>query len=249
MRHAAVSATAPKPRKKTRAGRIGLGGYRNRPRARGRRSRASLSPMQLGRAIAVGLIAGACSACGNDFDALFAGDAPDASATDGAPSTGGDAGDAGADATRPTCTANASCPAPSSCPGGTCDFACACGCDCPKFSCPGSSKSCRTTCDVGAKCDVSCGVDETCELASHGADAKFTCKEDVNLCSVVCDSGGACDVTCDSEGPCSVACAAGTECALKCTGRPKLCELTCQGGGIKKDCGAGVYTCNRACPG
>ena len=180
--------------------------------------------------------------CGRDFDALFA-DGPDAGVA--APDAGTQ--DRGATPDADACAPTGSCDPRQECDDGTCSSTCAECCSCSRQVCPATARECRATCQPGSTCDVDCDTDGSCTLASHGATAKLTCNEHANRCDVTCDQGGSCEVRCDAEGPCAVTCAGGTPCVLTCTGRPTACELTCAGG-AKKDCGGGVFTCERACP-
>jgi hypothetical protein len=190
----------------------------------------------------VGLVALACAACGRDFDGLFA---DGAGAADGGTVPDGGTLPDGA----PACVPSGDCGTKSACDEGTCDLSCACGCTCPRFSCPrgNSAKRCRATCNVGSTCDIDCDVDGTCELASHGGKARFNCKEQAGSCKTTCDQGASCDLRCDLEGSCSMECAAGSACVLTCSSRPSSCDLTCAGG-TKKDCGGRVFACNADCP-
>lgn len=195
--------------------------------------------------IALACVVGiSASACANDFDALFA------SGADGGADAGSEDASAGP-AGDPSMTCGpraASCgDANRGCTNGTCSHVCSgCGCMCPRFDCPtsGDNDRCTSECQAGSRCDVQCEVDE-CELAAHGANARFVCRDDAT-CNVTCDQGALCEVRCDNEGPCTVQCSAGAGCLLRCNDAPSSCDLFCEG--TLRTCPGGVRTCNRECP-
>lgn len=191
------------------------------------------------RWLALACVAVLCaSACGNDFDALF-------SASTGAI----DSGTKG-DASKPTtCSPPASSCAPiTGCKDQGCSYACnGCDCSCPAYDCPrgNNTDACVAECGAGTTCDVDCDVGD-CQLAAHGAVAKFRCQADD--CAVTCDDAASCDVRCENDRACEVKCTGkGTTCQLFCSAAPDTCNLTCTDGQLRQ-CPGNIQTCNRECP-
>jgi hypothetical protein len=184
------------------------------------------------------------SACGNDFDALFA---DGAGSTDGGPTDPDPKKDGGGGAK--SCGPPVACSPDEQCTGSDCTYACrGCDCTCPAFDCPksGGVNRCVSECSPGTTCDVKCDVAD-CQLTAHGATAKLDCQDED--CTVTCDQGASCDIRCAGDSDCAVTCnGADTACLLRCTSAPDSCVLTCGGGGKHQQCPGGIQTCNRACP-
>src|SRR5262249_37188104 len=101
----------------------------------------------------------------------------------------------------------------------------------------------------------------------HGRRAAFPCRG-AESCLVDCNQGSRCAVDYHEAGTCDVACAPGSHCSVDCRGSHQCNHIACQGdarcalqcdegdtnctfgscGGSQTSCGAGVYTCNTACP-
>jgi len=171
------------------------------------------------------LFAGAWMACGDDFDALFAG----GGSADGSADSGTDAEDRGGNVDG----------------GGSGDASRDTGAPDGATNCPVGGSTC--ICGIGDTCNASCNVDGECSgKGSRNSKLTYECSEHVDKCNVVCDHAN-CDLRCDAEGTCTMSCGEDSTCVLRCTGRPTSCNLACNDG-VKKECDGGVFTCSPTCP-
>ncbi len=194
------------------------------------------------------------TACGRDFDGLFAdgprGDGgstppPDAPALDGKDASAPDP-DGGTEAGRP-CPAD--CDNKSGCDAGTCTTLCN-GCKCGQQTCPASdgNKRCEAQCSACATCDVLCALGGTCNLTCADCTAsKLACQQNATSCATSCASGATCEQTCNGNAPCTMNCPAGATCLLQCAATSATCDLVCADGS-KKDCGGRKFVCGQSCP-
>ena len=67
-----------------------------------------------------------------------------------------------------------------------------------------------------------------------------------NLDRVRCHDGASCEVDCRETSNCRVTCDEGAECLVRCDGDG--CALGGEGCEERRDCGDGVFACNRGCP-
>jgi len=122
-------------------------------------------------------------------------------------------------------------------------------------------------CDRGCRCDLTCGEDcekvrcdhdgTSCTLDARGAsNAELDCRSGArcvvdargasNLDRVRCHDGASCEVDCRDTSNCRVTCDEGAECLVRCDGDD--CALGGEGCEERRDCGGGVFACNRGCP-
>ena len=109
-----------------------------------------------------------------------------------------------------------------------------------------SAATCEMKCSDHARCEYDCGEAEYCDSRCDNA----TCLTD-------CSSADRCRASCAGQADCEIVCGPGTDCAdIKCQGASRCllrcndgaCELRCSERRKLRDCGGGVYACNRECP-
>ncbi len=142
--------------------------------------------------------------------------------------------------------------APDPCMDGNC--VCSDACDPGACTCAGSCM-CTFACPPG-ECEGECSANSSCVLAAAATTSSvvWSCNGDA-VCrvttmlsrqvAVTCAERANCELACSTALDCDLTCSGESSCLLRCVSSLGECNIHCP---TVRDCGGGVFACNRACP-